>query len=216
MRVHQRAGVMLDRFGDFGMAVPERRDVNAGGEIDIAVAIDILQCAAEAGFKSQLAGVELVSAQMALSAGRRAEAMKRATMALELAGRDYKDVALQAKQTLALTQMISGAPKQGAALVKEAVDAAKELKLPRLLSSALLASAEIRLAGGDGKGALADAQAAQTMFASAAQLESEWRAWLVSRPSPLLAGDKTTAYDYAARAESGRSALEDCRHRRAT
>jgi tetratricopeptide (TPR) repeat protein len=162
----------------------------------------------EAGFKSQLAGVELVSAQMALSAGRRAEAMKRATMALELAGRDYKDVALQAKQTLALTQMISGAPKQGAALVKEAVDAAKELKLPRLLSSALLASAEIRLAGGDGQGALADAQAAQTMFASAAQLESEWRAWLVSARSALLAGDKSTAYDYAARAESRRAALE--------
>jgi tetratricopeptide (TPR) repeat protein len=162
----------------------------------------------EAGFKSQLAGVELVSAQMALSAGRRAEAMKRATMALELAGRDYKDVALQAKQTLALTQMISGAPKQGAARVKEAVDAARELKLPRLLSSALLASAEIRLAGGDGQGALADAQAAQTMFASAAQLESEWRAWLVSARSALLAGDKSTAYDYAARAESRRAALE--------
>ena len=57
--------------------------------------------------------------------------------------------------------------KRRSALVEEAVGAARELKLPRLLSTALLASAEVRLAGGDGRGALADAQAAQKMFASA-------------------------------------------------
>ena len=35
------------------------------------------------------------------------------------------------------------------------------------------------------------------MFASAAQLESEWRAWLVSARSMRLEGDSSTAYDYA-------------------
>ena len=162
----------------------------------------------EAGFKSQLAYVELIGAQMAFSLGNRAEATTRATAALKLAERDYKDTALQAKQTLALTQAISGAPKQATALVEEAVGAARELKLPRLLSTALLASAEVRIAAGDGRGALADAQAAQKMFASAAQLESEWRAWLVSARSVLLEGDSSTAYDYATRAESGRAALQ--------
>ena len=162
----------------------------------------------EAGFKSQLAYVELIGAQMAFSLGKRAEATTRATAALKLAERDYKDTALQAKQTLALTQAISGAPKQATALVEEAVGAARELKLPRLLSTALLASAEVRIASGDGRGALADAQAAQKMFASAAQLESEWRAWLVSARSALLEGDSSTAYDYATRAESGRAALQ--------
>jgi len=162
----------------------------------------------EAGFKAQLAYVELIGAQMAFSSGQRAEATARATTALTLAERDYKDTALQAKQILALIQAIAGAPKKATALVEEAVDAARELKLPRLLSTALLASAEVRIASGDERGALADAQAAQTMFASAAQLESEWRAWLVSARSALLAGDKPTAYDYAARAESRRAALE--------
>jgi hypothetical protein len=81
---------------------------------------------------------------------------------------------------------MSGASKQATALVEEAVGAARELKLPRLLSTALLASAEVRVAGGDARGALADAQAAQKMFASAAQLESEWRAWLVSARSSCL------------------------------
>jgi hypothetical protein len=46
------------------------------------------------------------------------------------------------------------------------------------------------------------------MFAAAVQLESEWRAWLVSARSMLLEGDGATAYDYAMRAESGRAALQ--------
>jgi len=46
------------------------------------------------------------------------------------------------------------------------------------------------------------------MFASGAQLESEWRAWLVSARSLLLEGDSSTAYDYATRAESSRAALQ--------
>jgi hypothetical protein len=46
------------------------------------------------------------------------------------------------------------------------------------------------------------------MFASAVQLESEWRAWLVSAKSALLEGDRPTAYDYATRADSSRAALQ--------
>ena len=107
----------------------------------------------------------------------------RATAALKLAERDYEDIALQARQTLALAEALPARRRQATALVEEAVDAAKELKLPRLLSTALLASAEVRIAAGDGTGALADAQAAQRMFASAGQLESEWRAWLVAAAS---------------------------------
>jgi hypothetical protein len=152
--------------------------------------------------------MEIVGAQMAFSLGNRAAATTRATAALKLAERDYKDIALQAKQTLALTQAMSGAPKQATTLVEDAVGAARELKLPRLLSTALLASAEVRVAAGDARGALADAQAAQKMFSSAAQLESEWRAWLVSARSVLLEGNTSTAYDYATRAESGRAALQ--------
>jgi tetratricopeptide (TPR) repeat protein len=161
----------------------------------------------EAGFKAQLAHVELVGAQMAFSLGKRAEATTKATAALKLAERDYKDTALQARQTLAMTQA-SGAPTQATALVEEAVAAARALNLPRLISTALLASAEVRIAGGDARGAFADAQAAQKMFASSAQLESEWRAWLVSARSLFLEGQSSTAYDYAARAESSRAALQ--------
>jgi tetratricopeptide (TPR) repeat protein/predicted Ser/Thr protein kinase len=162
----------------------------------------------EAGFKSQLAYVELVGAQIALSLGRHGEARTRATAALRLADGDYREAALQARQTLALTQAMSGAPKAATVVAGEAVGAARELKLPRLLSTALLASAEVRFAAGDGRGALADAQAAQNGFAAAEQLESEWRAWLVAARSMRLVGDSSVAYDYATRAESTRAALQ--------
>jgi tetratricopeptide (TPR) repeat protein len=183
----------LGRYEEARAALDEARAIAAGPD---------------AGFKSQLAYVESIDAQMALSQGKRAEAMTRATAALKLAEPDYKDTALQARQILALTQAMSGSPKQAMALVEHALGAAREMKLPRLLSSALLASAEVRLSSGDARGALADAQAAQAMFASAAQLESGWRAWLVSARAVMLEGDRSTAYDYATRAESGRAALQ--------
>jgi tetratricopeptide (TPR) repeat protein/tRNA A-37 threonylcarbamoyl transferase component Bud32 len=162
----------------------------------------------DAGFKSQLAWVELTDAQIALSLGRLPEARTRAAAALTLAASDYKDVALLARQVLALVHASSGRPKEGAALADEAVDAARALKVPRLLSTALLTSAEVRLAGGQPRAALAEAQAAQQMFAGAAQTESEWRALLVAARSAALEGASSTAYDYATRAESSRAALQ--------
>jgi eukaryotic-like serine/threonine-protein kinase len=200
-----RVGMGWDQANRASALWPLGRYEEARAALDEAYSI---AAGPEAGFKSQLAYVEMIGAQMAFSLGKSAEATTRATAALKLAEHDYKDTALQARQTLALTQAISGAPKQARALIEDAVDAARELKLPRLLSTALLASAEVRLASGDGRGALADAQAAQKMFASAVQLESEWRAWLVSARSALLEGDSSTAYDYATRAESGRAALQ--------
>jgi hypothetical protein len=121
---------------------------------------------------------------------------------------DYKDIALQAKQTLALTEAMGGSPKKAVALIDEAVAAARDSKLPRVLSTALLASADVRAAAGDPHRALADAQEAQKLFAAAAQLESEWRAWLVSARSAQLEANSSMAYDYAVRAETSRAALQ--------
>lgn len=183
----------LGRYDEAKVALDEARTIASGSE---------------AGFKSQLAYVEVVGAQMALSQGHRAEAAARAKAALKLAEPDYTDTALQAKQVLALVGTLSGSPKGAVTLAEEAVTAARESKLPRLISTALLTSAEVRLSGGDGRGALADAQAAQKLFAAAAQRESEWRAWLVSARSVRLEGDKALTSEYAARAEASRAALQ--------
>jgi tetratricopeptide (TPR) repeat protein len=183
----------LGRYDEATAALDEARAIAAGPD---------------ARFKSQLAHVGLLGAQIALSLGDRVQARTRATTALALADPDYQDTALQARQTLALTQIGPGASKTAVTLVDDAVAAARESKIPRLLSTALLASAEVRLAGGDGRGALADAQAAQRLFAAGGQLESEWRAWLVSAAAARVEGDSTAAYDYTVRAEASRAALQ--------
>ncbi len=159
-------------------------------------------------FKSQLAWVDVIRAQMALSLGDRAQARTRARTALTLAEPDYRDAALQARATLALAEARSGASKTAVTLMEDAVREARALKLPRLLATVLLVSADVRLAAGDARGALADAQAAQRLFAAGTQLESEWRAWLVSSRAARLAGDGALADDCAVRAEAGRAALQ--------
>jgi len=208
-RINKSLGARVSMGWD---QVNRAASLSALGRYDeAAVALEeayAIASAPDAGFKSQLAYVDVVGAQMALSRGNRVEARTRATAALNLAEPDYKDTALQAKQTLALTEAMTGSPKKAVALVDEAVAAARESKLSRLLSTALLASADVRIATGDARAALADAQAAQKLFAAASQLESEWRAWLVSARSLRLEGDSSMAYDYAVRAESSREALQ--------
>jgi tetratricopeptide (TPR) repeat protein len=200
--VGARVGMGWDRANLAASLWPLGRYEEAKAALDEAAAI---AAGPDAAFNAQLAYVDLVDAQMALSQGRRADASARATAALTRAEHDYKDTALQARQTLALA---SGSPRTALPLAEAAVTAARELKFPRLLSTALLALAEVRLAAGDGRGALADAQAAQRMFAASAQLESEWRAWLVAAASMRQQGEHAAAHDLAVRAESSRAALE--------
>jgi len=183
----------LGRYGEARAALDEAHAIAAGPD---------------ARFKSQVVWVEVLRAQMALSQGDRVQARTRATAAIALADPDYKEAALQARETLALIEAASGASSAAMSLIEAAMKTAKELKLPRLLSTALLTSAEVRLAAGAGRDALDDAQAAQRRFAAAGQLESEWRASLTAARAARLSGDGSVASDHAARAEAGRAALQ--------
>ena len=82
------------------------------------------------------------------------------------------------------------------------------MKNTRLISSAQLALAEVLLQGGDASGALTNALAAQSLFATDKQLDSEWRAWLIAARAAQSAGNKPTSKDYASRAETQRAAFE--------
>jgi serine/threonine protein kinase/lipopolysaccharide biosynthesis regulator YciM len=154
----------------------------------------------EADFKLVLAWVRLTNSQMALSQGRFVEAKAEGEQALDVGGKEAKDLALQAKQTIALAQAHSGAPQPARRLCEEAVATAKEVNSPRLLSSALLALAEVSLLGNDAPGALATSRQAQAMFAPPGQQDSEWRAWLIAARASQLAGNQSAAQEYASRA----------------
>ena len=155
----------------------------------------------EADFKAVLAWVHLTKGQMALSQHQFAEARTEGQRALDLAGKEARDLALQAMQTIGLAQALSGAPQPGKKLCEEAVATAKEAKSPRMLSTALLTLAEALLVGNDAPGALAASLEAQGMFEKPGQQDSEWRAWLIAARASLITGNKSAAQEYASRAD---------------
>ena len=162
----------------------------------------------EADYKALHAWVYLIYAQAALSERDFAEARKQGQQALGLAGTQYRDVAAQAKYSVALAQALSGSPRPARAACEQAVAAARGIKSPRLVSSALLSLAEVLLLDNDAKGALAAALEAEGIFARAGRRDSEWRALVVAARASLLSGDKQQAANYAARANDSLQALQ--------
>ncbi|HEV8483453.1 MAG TPA: tetratricopeptide repeat protein [Blastocatellia bacterium] len=156
----------------------------------------------EASYKVVLAWVHLTNSLMALSERRFADAEAKGRQALELAGIQYKDVAVQAKCGIALAEASSGAPQSARKLCDEAIATAKEMNHPRLLSTSRMVLAEVLLLSNDPEGAKANALEAQAMFAQSAQKDSEWRAWLIAARASGLSGDKSTTIDYASRADA--------------
>jgi eukaryotic-like serine/threonine-protein kinase len=162
----------------------------------------------EANLKAVVAWVHLTNSQMALSQRRFGDAKTAGQKALDLAATEYRDVALQAKYSLGLALAQSGSAQSANKLCEEAIAMAKEVKSPRLLSSSLLAHAEVLLLGNDAPRALATALEAQTMFSKAGQPESEWRALLLAARASQLAGNNAAA-DYATRADALCAGLQE-------
>jgi tetratricopeptide (TPR) repeat protein/tRNA A-37 threonylcarbamoyl transferase component Bud32 len=162
----------------------------------------------EASYKELRAWVHLAYAQMALSQRRFAAAKSKAQQAVTLASTQFKDVAVQATSTLGLAQALSGSPQAGKALCQRAAKLAKDQGDPHALSGALLALAEATLETQDAQGAVTVALEVQERFERSRQQESEWHAWLIAARATRLAGDRPAMRDYASRAQSALSSLE--------
>jgi tetratricopeptide (TPR) repeat protein len=161
-----------------------------------------------ANFKTVLAWVHLTDSQMALSQRHLDDAKAKSQQALDIAGTEYRDVALQAKFSLGLAQALSGAAQQARKPCEEAVATAKELKSPRHLSSALLALAEVLLLANTAPGALATALEAQSMFAHAGQQDSDGELCSL-RLAPVNSPNKLSTQDYASRANGLCAGLQE-------
>ncbi|HEX5731742.1 MAG TPA: tetratricopeptide repeat protein [Blastocatellia bacterium] len=162
----------------------------------------------EAEYKALHAWVYLIYAQMALSERNFAEARKKGQRALELAGTQFKDVAIQAKYCIGLADALSGAARPAVQACEEAVAMAREIKNPRLVSSALLVLAEVMLEANDAKGALRAVLEAQEIFARAGSQDSQWRALLVAARASRIAGDGPQTTDYVTRSDKLLLALQ--------
>ena len=153
----------------------------------------------EANYRAVLAWVHLTRAQLALSQRQLEEAKKKSQLAQDLSAQ-FPDVLLQAKYCMGRAQAFSGAAQAGRKSAEEAVSLAKKVKTVPLISSALLALAEVLVIGNDSKGALDHALEAQKMFAQSGQQDSEWRAFHIAARASELAGNKSAAVGYASQA----------------
>ena len=156
----------------------------------------------EASLKSVLALVHLGYSQMALSEGRFPDAKREGQKAIQLAAKQYPDIDINGKFSIGLAEALSGAPQAGKLLCEEALAMAKESRLPRLISSAQLALAEVLVLAKDAEGASRAALDAQRLCERFGQQDSEWRALLMAARASQLAGDRSTAQTYASRAQT--------------
>ena len=156
-----------------------------------------------------LAYVYMINGALDLSLQNLTDSKNKSQQALSLAGKQYSDIAIQARCTLGLAHSRSGASRVGQALCKEAVDLAKPTGDAQLLSSALLALAESTLGSGDAQLALETTLQALEIFARFAMSESEWRASLIAARASHHPGEQEARRKYASNADAKLSILKE-------
>ena len=151
---------------------------------------------------------EVVFGEIALAQAHYPEARRRAEVALERAGTEFKNSVLGAKLVIGLAQSYSGATAAGKQTAAEAVELAKQLNDPAQLATAQLVLADALLLAGDSKASSSNALQAEEVFARLGQAASDWRALAIAAQANQNLGDKTAAREYAMRARDSLSKLD--------
>ena len=152
--------------------------------------------------------VQVTIAQARLSQQNFSEAISLSKEAITGAGANDPEIAIEARYTLGLAYARSGDTTQGLKFCEEALQMASKSSDFGMHSRAILAKAEAALLSKDAKTALNMATEAQTRFSRGAQLESEWRAWMVASRASQQLGDKNSADEQLRNAQNTRSRLE--------
>ena len=160
------------------------------------------------GNKALTAEINQLDGEIALSERRFPEAIAQSEQALSLAGTQYKATAVQARRVLGLARLNSGAKQAGKSSCQEALEMAKQMGNPWLVSKTQLALAEALLENGEMEAALATISQAQESFTRSGQTESAWRAWLLAARATRRNGDQAKAQEQAARAADLLSQLQ--------
>jgi serine/threonine protein kinase/tetratricopeptide (TPR) repeat protein len=164
--------------------------------------------AKEGRYNPASAEIETIRAQIALSQRRFQDARNIAQHLLDPREKPYPDLTVDAKYTLCLAQVLSGAGADGRRSCDEAVTTATHLVDTLRLSNAMLAQAEAELETNDTQNALTNALLVQDRFNRAGQQESEWRAWLIAALASRRQGNESAAREYLAHAQDVLSQLQ--------
>jgi ATP/maltotriose-dependent transcriptional regulator MalT len=162
----------------------------------------------KSGYQGLQPNVKLLLSQARLSQRNFADAISFANEAMKADSKDDPEVAIESRFTLGLAKAMSGDRKEGLRLCEEAVQMASTAGDFTLQSRALLAQAEVALLNNDAATALRLAMEAQERFARCGQLESEWRAWLISSRASDRLGNKDKSNEQLSNAQNARSKLE--------
>jgi len=148
----------------------------------------------------------LVSSLMALSERKFPDALTESQQALTLAGTQLRRGAITATFADNLARTLSG---KSAARPKceQALESARQVGDPTVLSESLLAMAQIQLKGNDPAGALKSSLESQAMFERAGNKDGEWVAWLLAALASRDLGDPQKTNEYAANAGKVLAAL---------
>lgn len=152
-------------------------------------------------YKALRAEIELSNAQIALSEQRFPAARAKAEQALQLAGTQYKQVAIEARCIAGLAKVFLG-NKEGIGNCEEAVQMATAAGEAGLISRTKLGLGIAALEGGDTQKALEAANEARERFAAAGQKESEWRALVVAARANELQGNANAGREQRSAAAS--------------
>lgn len=163
-----------------------------------------LQIASQPGsnYKPLRAEIELSFAQIALSERRFLEARTRAAQALQLAGTQYTQVAVAAKNTAGLAKAFSGSARAGMTDCEAGLEMAKNAGDAGLLTRTMLSLALAALESGNAEQALQLANETQQRSAAAGQKESRWLAWVVAARANQILGNAAVAHDQVTKAQN--------------
>ena len=187
-----------------GYALTHRGNVlwQMGLDKDARAALAQASSIADGSNKELAAEIKMIKGRLELSRLHLRESKADSRQALDLAGTDYKDIAVLATSTLGLALARSGESRAGELLCEQAVDMAALTGDPQLISGALLARAEALLENGEPQRALDIALQAQGSFARFGQQDSEWHAWLIAALATERTGDTTARRGYVSQADT--------------
>jgi tetratricopeptide (TPR) repeat protein len=151
--------------------------------------------------------VNVGRARLSLIQGHFTEAKTRAGNALAAAKDKFPEAALDAERLLAAAQDGGGSEKIAKQTAADALELAKRLNDPGQLAQTQLVAAGTMLAAGDNQDALTAANQAQSFFARADQMASNWQALLIGGLASRGLGDTTKSHEYGARAEESLARL---------
>jgi hypothetical protein len=149
----------------------------------------------------------LAIARMALSERQFPEAAAKSQLAFAIVSTQFKRAAIAATYTEGLTEVLSG-KSQGRVKCEQALEMAKQLGDPTLLSEALLNLAQAQLQSGEPARALKSSLESQALFAKAGNRDNEWIAWLIAARSSRSNHDFQNARNYAVNAQQLLASIE--------